>query len=113
MNDCPDGSDEDGCDAALCGPHRDGFLCRNRHCVTASARCDGVKDCGDFSDEETCMKVRIFNLVVQLFYCLRFYCCKIVDVRHNCRHSGLFDLRAFTRDRCRLWIAALSLAGGP
>ena len=57
MNDCPDGSDEEGCDAALCGPHRDGFLCRNRHCVPASSRCDGVQDCGDFSDEETCMKV--------------------------------------------------------
>ena len=55
--DCPDGSDEEGCDSSLCGPHREGFLCRNKRCIQAYSRCDGIEDCGDLSDEDSCMKV--------------------------------------------------------
>lgn len=60
-HDCPDGSDEEGCDSSLCGPHREGFLCRNQRCIPAFSRCDGIQDCGDFSDEDSCMKVMTFE----------------------------------------------------
>ena len=57
--DCFDNSDEDECDSFQCGPNRDGFLCRNRQCISLLRRCDNIQDCSDFSDEEACMKVYI------------------------------------------------------
>ena len=29
------------------------FTCSNRNCVSRSVECDGMNDCGDFSDEIT------------------------------------------------------------
>ena len=51
---CPGGSDEDKkyCTVRRCKP---GYLqCSNNKCVLESARCNGVDDCGDFTDESGC-----------------------------------------------------------
>jgi len=62
--DCFDNSDEDECDSFQCGPNRDGFLCRNRQCISLLRRCDNIQDCSDFSDEEACMKMSVITAVI-------------------------------------------------
>ncbi|BES93010.1 low-density lipoprotein receptor activity [Nesidiocoris tenuis] len=53
--DCPDGADEaPGLCARSCA--RGMFRCANSECVPGAARCDGVRDCADSSDETGCDK---------------------------------------------------------
>ncbi|XP_067639802.1 vitellogenin receptor Yl isoform X3 [Eurosta solidaginis] len=60
--DCPDGSDELGCDPASTKRHKvicaiGEFMCHDStQCVKKSLRCDGRKDCHDGSDETHCVK---------------------------------------------------------
>ncbi|KAJ8343111.1 hypothetical protein SKAU_G00330390 [Synaphobranchus kaupii] len=58
---CADGSDEDptyaGCSSGTefgktCGPYN--FQCENGVCVSLEWKCDGMDDCGDYSDEANC-----------------------------------------------------------
>jgi len=52
FDNCPDGSDEDGCG----DPCFDGFLCRNGRCLDHRLRCDPMhsNNCADWSDEAGC-----------------------------------------------------------
>lgn len=34
----------------------DYFLCHNKICINANLTCNGINDCGDFSDERQCSK---------------------------------------------------------
>ena len=56
--DCPDASDEKGCNATDCsvyGQHARMVPCRNTTaCIMESWKCDGHNDCWDNSDEENC-----------------------------------------------------------
>uniref|UniRef100_A0ABM0LU21 Low-density lipoprotein receptor-related protein 2-like n=1 Tax=Saccoglossus kowalevskii TaxID=10224 RepID=A0ABM0LU21_SACKO len=47
---CPDGSDEDGCNYAL----SHGIICDGDHHISSSWVCDHVVDCHDFLDEHRC-----------------------------------------------------------
>ena len=48
-NDCGDNSDELECGAHDCGANA--WKCASGHCIAARQRCDGVRNCLDFSDE--------------------------------------------------------------
>ncbi|NXK03691.1 LRP2 protein, partial [Herpetotheres cachinnans] len=50
--DCEDGWDEEGCPQQPCLPGQ--WQCRNRVCIMAEWKCNGVDDCGDSSDEDVC-----------------------------------------------------------
>ncbi|XP_015717311.1 low-density lipoprotein receptor-related protein 2-like isoform X1 [Coturnix japonica] len=50
--DCEDGWDEEGCPLQPCLPGQ--WQCRNRVCIIAEWKCNGVDDCGDSSDEDVC-----------------------------------------------------------
>ncbi|NXW95113.1 LRP2 protein, partial [Alopecoenas beccarii] len=50
--DCEDGWDEEGCPQQPCLPGQ--WQCRNRVCITADWKCNGIDDCGDSSDEDVC-----------------------------------------------------------
>ncbi|XP_062493545.1 prolow-density lipoprotein receptor-related protein 1-like [Pezoporus occidentalis] len=50
--DCEDGWDEEGCPQQPCLPGQ--WQCRNRVCVMAEWKCNGIDDCGDSSDEDVC-----------------------------------------------------------
>ncbi|POI34428.1 hypothetical protein CIB84_001817 [Bambusicola thoracicus] len=50
--DCEDGWDEEGCPLQPCLPGQ--WQCRNRVCIVAEWKCNGVDDCGDSSDEDIC-----------------------------------------------------------
>ena len=52
FDNCPDGSDEDGCG----DPCFDHFRCRNGRCIDERLRCDSThaNNCADWSDEEGC-----------------------------------------------------------
>ncbi|OXB59000.1 hypothetical protein ASZ78_002484 [Callipepla squamata] len=50
--DCEDGWDEEGCPLQPCLPGQ--WQCRNRVCIVAEWKCNGVDDCGDSSDEDVC-----------------------------------------------------------
>lgn len=52
--DCEDGWDEEGCPLQPCLPGQ--WQCRNRVCIAAEWKCNGVDDCGDSSDEDVCGK---------------------------------------------------------
>lgn len=52
--DCEDGWDEEGCPLQPCLPGQ--WQCRNRVCIVAEWKCNGVDDCGDSSDEDICGK---------------------------------------------------------
>ena len=36
------------------------FQCNNGMCIARDKRCDGLYDCGDFSDEHNCCKLKHF-----------------------------------------------------
>ena len=49
--DCPDGQDEIECD----GCSADAFYCKSeRKCISGSARCNGIVNCKDETDESNC-----------------------------------------------------------
>ncbi|NXT96060.1 VLDLR protein, partial [Anhinga rufa] len=50
--DCEDGWDEEGCPQQPCLPGQ--WQCRNRVCIMAKWKCNGIDDCGDSSDEDVC-----------------------------------------------------------
>ncbi|NXE88555.1 LRP2 protein, partial [Menura novaehollandiae] len=50
--DCEDGWDEEGCPQQPCLPGQ--WQCRNRVCIMADWKCNGIDDCGDSSDEDVC-----------------------------------------------------------
>ncbi|KFP00828.1 Low-density lipoprotein receptor-related protein 2, partial [Calypte anna] len=50
--DCEDGWDEEGCPQQPCLPGQ--WQCRNRVCIVAEWKCNGIDDCGDSSDEDVC-----------------------------------------------------------
>ncbi|NXH20311.1 LRP2 protein, partial [Bucco capensis] len=50
--DCEDGWDEEGCPQQPCLPGQ--WQCRNRVCIMAEWKCNGIDDCGDSSDEDVC-----------------------------------------------------------
>ncbi|NXX82133.1 LRP2 protein, partial [Urocolius indicus] len=50
--DCEDGWDEEGCPQHPCLPGQ--WQCRNRVCIMAEWKCNGIDDCGDSSDEDVC-----------------------------------------------------------
>lgn len=52
--DCEDGWDEEGCPQQPCMPGQ--WQCRNRVCIMAEWKCNGIDDCGDSSDEDVCGK---------------------------------------------------------
>lgn len=52
--DCEDGWDEEGCPQQPCLPGQ--WQCRNRVCIMAEWKCNGIDDCGDSSDEDVCGK---------------------------------------------------------
>ncbi|XP_063241566.1 G-protein coupled receptor GRL101-like [Bacillus rossius redtenbacheri] len=51
--DCPDGSDELGCESFVCPATH--FKCANHFCVPLDAVCNFVDNCGDGSDELKCL----------------------------------------------------------
>lgn len=52
---CPDGTDERGCDHGSCA--NDQFHCSEQNtCIPASWRCDGASDCLSGDDEKLCGK---------------------------------------------------------
>ncbi|XP_065693645.2 uncharacterized protein [Patagioenas fasciata] len=50
--DCENGWDEEGCPQQPCLPGQ--WQCRNRVCIMADWKCNGIDDCGDSSDEDVC-----------------------------------------------------------
>jgi len=40
-----------------CGSYQ--FTCNNGRCISRYSRCDGINQCGDFSDETSCGMLRI------------------------------------------------------
>ncbi|NWI85842.1 LRP2 protein, partial [Pitta sordida] len=50
--DCEDGWDEEGCPQHPCLTGQ--WQCRNRVCIMAEWKCNGIDDCGDSSDEDVC-----------------------------------------------------------
>ncbi|XP_009994277.1 PREDICTED: low-density lipoprotein receptor-related protein 2-like [Chaetura pelagica] len=50
--DCEDGWDEEGCPLQPCLPGQ--WQCKNRVCIMAEWKCNGIDDCGDSSDEDVC-----------------------------------------------------------
>ena len=37
--------------------HGDGFQCPDGRCIPSIFECNGVDDCGDFTDERDCRKI--------------------------------------------------------
>ena len=52
--DCPDRSDEEGCDKKECNSNE--FECHEGACISKYQVCDGHNDCSDGSDESNCDK---------------------------------------------------------
>uniref|UniRef100_A0A8B9LZ68 Uncharacterized protein n=1 Tax=Accipiter nisus TaxID=211598 RepID=A0A8B9LZ68_9AVES len=59
--DCEDGWDEEGCPQEPCLPGQ--WQCRNRVCIMAEWKCNGIDNCGDSSDEDVCGKQACWMLL--------------------------------------------------